>query len=149
MHDIEFKYFIYEQNKLPPGLKKELKAIDKKLFGDSEPIVFKDTDWVFITAPESGDIFAYGAIRNYSDYHYLSRCGVVGAYQGNGLQKELIKSRIALAKTSGNLPVITYTMHNNPASMNSLIACGFKTYRPGNKWAGKEMVYWNYEPSKY
>lgn len=74
---------------------------------------------------------------------YLSRSGVLTAYRGHGIQKRLIKARLAYAKLLGWSEIVTDTT-NNPASSNSLIACGFKLYSPEKPWGYAHANYWKY-----
>lgn len=84
-----------------------------------------------------------GMVRsvNFSDTGYLCRAGVLWKYQGKGIQKRLIKARERYAKKLGWKWVITDT-RQNPASANSLIACGFRMYNPTRPWADVKTVYW-------
>jgi len=84
--------------------------------------------------------FAGGYVTSENAF-YLSRAGVAEAYQGKGLQKRLIRVRLAHAKRVGSPIAITYT-YKNPASANNLIACGFRSYLPHYKWGGKHSDYW-------
>lgn len=72
---------------------------------------------------------------------YLSRAGILPAHQGRGLQKRLIKVRIAKAKQLGWRFLLSDTSEN-PASANSLISCGFKMYEPRNPYGLKTSLYW-------
>ena len=84
-----------------------------------------------------------GMRRSYTFTHtmYLSRAGVLAAHRGQGMQKRLIRVRLAKARSLGWTHAITDTF-NNPASANSLIGCGFKSYLPGNPWGGDGVAYW-------
>lgn len=73
---------------------------------------------------------------------YLSRAGVLPAYRGHGLQKRLIRVREAYARRQGWTALITDTTAANPASANSLIACGFRMYQPQQPWALPNSCYW-------
>jgi GNAT superfamily N-acetyltransferase len=75
---------------------------------------------------------------------YLSRVGVIAAHRGNGLQKRLVRALDRSARESGFEAVVTDTTHN-PPSANSLIACGYKTYRPRHPWSFEAAVYWRKE----
>jgi GNAT superfamily N-acetyltransferase len=72
---------------------------------------------------------------------YLSRAGILPQHQGQGLQKRLIKVRIAKAKTLGWKYLLSDTSEN-PASANSLISCGFKMYEPMRPYGLKTSLYW-------
>ena len=71
----------------------------------------------------------------------LTRCGVRRKYRGNGLQKQLIRARIRMARRHGFRELLAYVLGNNLASANSLIACGFRLYTPAEFWAGKKALY--------
>ena len=77
----------------------------------------------------------------WTDCGYLIRCGVVPDMRGQGLQKKFIRVRIRQAKTLKMNWVITSTF-DNPASANSLIACGFKMFNPTRPWMAKHTSYW-------
>lgn len=72
---------------------------------------------------------------------YLSLCGVYPSFRGHGIQRALIRKRIAMARKLGVLRLVTDT-YNNPASANNLIACGFRTYMPDEPWKADGAVYW-------
>jgi len=46
-----------------------------------------------------------------------------------------------VAKEKGMNWLVTDT-NDNPASGNSLIACGFKLFEPTVPWAAKGAIYW-------
>ncbi len=73
---------------------------------------------------------------------HLELAGVIPAFQGFGIQKKMIRFRENLAYKLGYTKLITYTAHWNSASCNSLISCGYKTYRPQYAWGGSEYIYW-------
>jgi GNAT superfamily N-acetyltransferase len=72
---------------------------------------------------------------------FLCRAGVAPEARGQGLQKRLIRVRVAWARKVGATGCYTYTI-DNPASQNSLIACGFRTFSPSYAWGGSEAIYW-------
>lgn len=72
---------------------------------------------------------------------YLCRAGVVKDCRGKGLQKRLIRVRVNKAKALGWQWLMTDTC-NNPASANSLIACGFQTFTPSKPWGPDGAIYW-------
>jgi len=77
----------------------------------------------------------------WSDCGYLCRAGVVPGSRGQGLQKKFIRVRIRQAKAVSMKWLVTDT-HDNPASSNSLISCGFKLFDPSSPWGGKGTLYW-------
>jgi len=72
---------------------------------------------------------------------YFCRAGVLKHARGKGLQKKLIRVRIAYARRQGLKTLITDTT-DNIVSANNLIACGFKLYEPSNSWAFDHSLYW-------
>jgi GNAT superfamily N-acetyltransferase len=75
------------------------------------------------------------------DTGYLCRAGVLSCYRGYGIQKRLIRARIRQAKALGWKWLITDT-YLNPASSNSLIACGFKLFEPSKPWGATGTLFW-------
>ena len=71
----------------------------------------------------------------------MIRSGVLSKHRGQGLQKRLIKARIAMARRHGYQEIVTYVLDWNLASANSLIACGFRLYNPESKYAGSKAFY--------
>jgi GNAT superfamily N-acetyltransferase len=120
----------------------KLLALQESCLPYDEPV---DTNfgcwWV---ASENGvDIGFAGLTRtqSWSDCGYLCRAGVVPDARGKGLQKQLIRIRIRQAKTLGWKWLVTDTT-DNLASSNSLIACGFKMFKPTRPWGFKNTLYW-------
>jgi GNAT superfamily N-acetyltransferase len=72
---------------------------------------------------------------------YLVRCGLSEEARGRGVQKRLIRARLGAARALGKDWVITSTF-DNPASANSLIACGFRMYLPADPWGAQGTLYW-------
>jgi GNAT superfamily N-acetyltransferase len=97
----------------------------------------------WIVVEDGRDIGFAGLTRTVSwiDCGYLCRAGVVPEARGQGLQKKLIKVRIRKAKELGWNWLVTDTRFN-PASANSLIACGFKMFEPTKPWGCKDTLYW-------
>lgn len=81
------------------------------------------------------------ASKRWEQTGYLSRSGVLDRHQGKGLQKRMIRIRITKAKRLGWKWLITDTSQN-PASANSLIACGFRMYEPRRPYALPTSSYW-------
>lgn len=93
-----------------------------------------------------GSIVGYGGVRlppQWPGVAFLSRAGVLPEYRGQGIQKRLIRARVAWAKRSNQAThAITYTNYYNPASSNALIAAGFKLYVPSPLYVGDDFLYW-------
>lgn len=76
---------------------------------------------------------------------YLARAGVLPSARGQGLQKRLVKVREKRARELGMTHVVTDTANYNVASSNSLIACGYRLYRPSYVWGFPDGNYWRKE----
>jgi GNAT superfamily N-acetyltransferase len=72
---------------------------------------------------------------------YLARCAVTADHRGHGLQRMLIKARVARAVELKGTHCSSDT-YENPASTNNLIACGFRAYKPVQVWRGEGTMYW-------
>lgn len=72
---------------------------------------------------------------------YLCRAGVIELFQGQGIQKKLIRVRAQYARSLGWTHLVSDT-YDNPASANSLIRCGFKMYDPSSPWGARGTLYW-------
>lgn len=78
---------------------------------------------------------AYAGLRVENGIAHFTRAGVMPEYRGQGLQKVLIKARLAWCKRKGIKTVKTYTSADNAASAASLVACGFRSRKSNDgKW---------------
>lgn len=78
------------------------------------------------------------------DTAYLSRSGVLKSHRGKGFQKRLLRVREMKARKLKYRWLISDT-YDNPASANSLIARGFKTFTPSKPWGFDAAIYWRKE----
>jgi GNAT superfamily N-acetyltransferase len=109
-----------------------------------DPCGYKPRDLWWI-AFDAGTPVAFAGVRPTAynpSIWYLFRAGVIPSARGNGLQKRLIRVRLAGAARLGADMVVTDTRASNCASANSLIAAGFRTYNPASRWALPDSVYW-------
>lgn len=83
--------------------------------------------WASLTVPGAG---------------YMCRAGVLPRGRGKGLQRKLIRVREREAKKKGWVALLSDTDPKNPHSMNNLIACGMRAFRPSEPWCGDPWVYW-------
>jgi len=97
--------------------------------------------WLTWLADECVGYAGLRASRQWAETGYLCRAAVAPKHRGNGLQKRMIRARLAHAKRIGWTHCVTDTVEN-PASSNSLIATGFKLYEPAKPWAFKNSLYW-------
>lgn len=72
---------------------------------------------------------------------FLCRAGVIPGHRGRGLQKRLIRVREQAARKLAITELVTYCVSCNCSSINSLIACGYRTYWPATKWGAASAVY--------
>jgi GNAT superfamily N-acetyltransferase len=79
-------------------------------------------------------------VKSWKEAVYISRVGVVTEHRGKGLQKFLM-NKVVQASSGFFDNVISSTLEN-PASANSFIACGFKTYLPAVPWGAAGTIYW-------
>lgn len=73
---------------------------------------------------------------------YLCRVGVLEHCRGQGIQKDLIRVRLAYARRLGMTHVLTDTTADNLPSANSLMGMGFRLYAPAHPWAFESSLYW-------
>jgi GNAT superfamily N-acetyltransferase len=103
-------------------LDRELLPLDKRHDFEADDLGV----WVVYSGPE---LAAYGAAmtsKHKPGLAFLSRAGVALGYRGLGLQRRLIRARLRAVRAAGLAGAWTYTV-DNPASANSLIACGFRS----------------------
>lgn len=110
--------------------------------GEATVQVDNTSDWWLAYVDD--DIAGYASLspstsREYAGY--LSHCGVKQEYRGMGLQRKLIRARIAQGKRYNWRTLVTDTT-DNPKSANNLIACGFKLYTPKRPWGQVHTNYW-------
>lgn len=119
----------------------ELRALNRALLPESTPL--EDTDWWAVWA--GLEIVGYAGARAPAEWpgvYFLSRAGVLEEARGKGLQRRLVRARVARARRLGCHSCITYTSPDNAPSMRTLIACGFKPYVPEPAYVGASYVYW-------
>lgn len=110
---------------------------------------FYPTEGAWWYAEVNGELAGYAGVvpsKQWADCGYMNRAGVLPEHRGKGLQKRLIRTRQAYARRVGWRWLVTDT-RDNPASSNSLIACGFRLYTPSSPWALKDSLYWRYKCS--
>lgn len=102
--------------------------------------------WFLISS--GGENIAFAGIhlsRNYQNTAYLCRVAVLPEHQRRGLHKRLIRIRERWARRNDIDWVVTDTRSDNYPSVNSLIGCGYKLWRPPNRIAWAEYsnpLYW-------
>lgn len=118
-----------------------VETLDRLLLPEAPPR--PDTEWWIAWDTEAHELAGYaGAVWLSGSIYFLSRAGVARAYRGKGLQKRLIRARVAAGRKAGATMIVTYTLPHNAASSNNLIACGFRTYNPFSAYGGGDAIYW-------
>jgi GNAT superfamily N-acetyltransferase len=76
---------------------------------------------------------------------FMDRAGILEKHRGKGLHRKLINVRERFARASDKIKhIITYVVHDNYASLFTLVRCGYKKYDPEYEYAGaseKEVIY--------
>jgi len=129
-----------------PSIQTTLGFLQRKILPEDVPYDTTRGHW-WIAYAECGKPVGFaGLVRStkWNDTGYFCRAGVMDGFTGHGLQKRLIKVRLSQAKRLNWNWCITDTT-DNPASSNSLIACGFRMYTPANPWSFKNACYWRYK----
>jgi GNAT superfamily N-acetyltransferase len=119
----------------------ELRALNAVLLPESPP--YEDTEWWGAWA--GAELVGYAGARaplEWPGVYFLSRAGVAEQARGQGLQRRLVRARVARARRLRCHSCVTYTSPDNAASMRTLIACGFKPYCPEPPYVGDAYVYW-------
>lgn len=122
-----------------------VRAMQDHLLRDGDSVSTWRSDGTYWGAFEGNLMVAFAGLVPSAGWHgaaFFHCAGVMPMYRGRGLQKRMIRIRLAYARRHGMIGARTYTVLDNPASSRSLIACGFKLYRPENMWAGSHVNYW-------
>jgi GNAT superfamily N-acetyltransferase len=119
-------------------------ALDEVCFPDDWRVKLDDSIWWLVWRGK--EAVGYAGLRpckapRNAGVGFLCRVGVVPKHRGRGLQKRLIAVREATARRLGLKELVTYCVPWNCASINSLVSCGYKFYRPETKWGGAGSVY--------
>jgi GNAT superfamily N-acetyltransferase len=130
---------------LPARVREDVLKLDKTLFGE-DVAVEPEGGWWWLIRDHRGKGIAFAGLRpchheSNKGLCFMIRSGVLTKHRGQGMQKRLIRARIAMAKRHGFKQIVTYVLDWNLASANSLIACGFRLYIPESKYAGSKAFY--------
>lgn len=124
-----------------------LRELHEEVFANTAPNIDPERGWWWLAFALDGsrEVAGFcGLTPTYADASlgYLKRAGVRRPHRGQGLQKRFIRVRESKARRLGMRAVVTDTS-DNPSSSNSLIACGYRIYRPENPWGFTHTIYWN------
>lgn len=123
----------YRVRKLPGEDIGLILDIDRAVFPDDAPPILVPSEWWALTDSRGRDVGFAGAVRIMVDGNsvvYLQRAGVLPEAQGQGLQRRLIRARERWGRSLGVDAAYTYTHHDNIASANNLIRCGYRMFQP-------------------
>jgi GNAT superfamily N-acetyltransferase len=116
-----------------------VEGLDTLCFGDTKDQATKEeyerATWWIAYDGETPIAFT-GCFIHDDVWMGMERSGVLPAYRGKGLQKKLIRTRLAYARRHKVVTVYTYVCSENHASVNSLFSQGFKSYTPVWAYAG-------------
>lgn len=101
--------------------------------------------WWWLAVDDDGAAVAFAGLRAVASWPgcvYLCRAGVLPSHRGQGLQRRLIRARLAKARAMGATTAITDCTARNFPSARNLIACGFRPYWPERPWALPDSIYW-------
>jgi RimJ/RimL family protein N-acetyltransferase len=123
-----------------------LNAIDGACF-PKDYLYPKDDCYWWIISDEKGPV-AFAGLRPCktkanAGMAFLCRAGVRSRAAGQGLQRKLIKKRVAYAQKIGIREVVTYTHPENFESATNLLRSGMRFYSPANKWGVANAMYFH------
>jgi ribosomal protein S18 acetylase RimI-like enzyme len=138
----DFAFRLKRVDATDPAVWARIVAMDAKCFVKAEAPALADNQgawWIAYTGDQEA---GYCGIKQFATGDgYLCRSGVLPKFRGCGLQKIMIRRRVAYARSLG-WKAVTSDTASNPQSGNSLIACGFRLYEPERKWALESSIYW-------
>lgn len=124
----------------------DLMSLDSHCFPGDEPQDFTAGEWWLCY--HRGQAVGFCGMRpaySWTKTGFFLRCGVHENHRGQGLQKRMIRVRVARARVLAWRYVITYTL-DNPPSANSLMSQGFRAYWPREPYIDHAAVtYWRRE----
>lgn len=133
---------IVKVNPARPDVAHELMRLQALcLPGDVPANVDEGWWWIAYDGDEAVGFAAMVPSAKWLRVGYLNRAGVAPSHRGRGLQKRLIRVRVAHARRLGYDWLVTDTTDNLP-SANSLIAAGFRLFKPSEPWAWRHSLYW-------
>lgn len=124
------------------GVSAAILAMDAKCFPGDERMGLHGDWWIVYDGKKPvGYAGMWQSVRAQAT-GYLCRAGVLPEARGKGLQKRLARAREKEAKRKGWVAIITDTHPRNVQSINNLIACGFRAYKPSADWSFDHFCYW-------
>lgn len=119
----------------------EIAALDAACFTREEAypvsIIAASECWV---ALDGDDAIGYAVAETRDGAAYLDRYGVLPSHAGRGIGKRLVRAWLRWARRNGADYAWTYTVEANAQSINALVGCGFRAWRP--EWARHGYCVW-------
>lgn len=119
----------------------EIAACDRVCFADGSAypveLVPSAECWV---ALDGDEVVGYAVAHALSGAAYLDRYGVLPTHAGRGLGKRLLHTWLRWGRRERLGYAWTYTLDSNAQSINALIACGLRAWRPD--WARPGYCVW-------
>jgi GNAT superfamily N-acetyltransferase len=117
---------------LSPDALRWVRWLDAECFPEDSPapLATKDSEWFLLELDGVPVAFCGWYPQEVGEdgarVGFLAKAGVLHSARGRGFQKLMINARCEAIRKAGLAVATTYTSPSNAASMNSLIACGFK-----------------------
>jgi GNAT superfamily N-acetyltransferase len=115
-----------------PEDEQRILGMDRICFPVDEPPTIAGAEWVIGWDGATPAAYCAWKTVRHDDvavgFHY--RGGVMPAYRGHGLQRQMLRLREARMREQGLTAAVTYTDADGAASMRSLIAEGYRPYVP-------------------
>lgn len=129
-----------------PEAQRTLRHFRELLFPSDAPVDTERGLWWVAEEPAAGLLAGFAGMHfNHQGdplTAYLCLAGVLPEYRGQGIQRRLIQARLRKARVLGLRRVVTDTIPDNPASINSLVSCGFRAFSPAVPWEVPGAAYW-------
>lgn len=106
--------------------------------GDYPDIEVKEVSQLFV-AYDGEEPVAFSGLACYHGFWCLRICVVSPEHRGNGLQKKMIKRRIAWVKERGGKWVNVWVNPANTYSLNNILSCGFTKQPEKDKLFGGKI----------
>lgn len=139
MRRAEHYYSIRCVGALTPAIKR----LDRRLFPANG--IPGRSEWWEVRNPD-GELVAYAAAEAHGRLCHLTRCGVRKSDRGRRLQRILIRIREKWGRRQGCVSSVTYARSTNYASVNSLLASGYRLTTPATAGipvrTGRFLVLW-------
>lgn len=119
----------------------EVRELHALAFPADEWVGYDHTFWIARDKDGKPVGFCSAIFRPERGHVFLSRAGVAVSARSSGLQRRMIRVRVAWARRQGAQRVVTYTLLKNYESFINLLKCRFRFYKPEEPWVGHDVHY--------